>query len=258
MTDTTRPFSFDDLRELRGQAHRLHPQFQSTQPPAGAPSRSVASPPIAPQAEGRLRRSKHHADSRPSSPRRRTRSAPTGRRASRASAATASAAELRPPRRSTRPTLRRWLKRSVSPARLRWRLPLAKLPQPPEQTDDSSKVGDRIRFDTHSNLGIREDVVRQKFNQIMMREPYARNEELPALVLTRHSWCLERDGPRRNRWIVAYPALQDALVRAFNCSSERPSNSPGRVGTASFIDGRAVKVEKTDDNCVTMTWSSSE
>jgi hypothetical protein len=55
------------------------------------------------------------------------------------------------------------------------------------------KVGDRIRFDTHSNLGVSEDVVREKFIQTTLLEPYARNTEAPALVLTEHSWCFEAD-----------------------------------------------------------------
>jgi hypothetical protein len=53
------------------------------------------------------------------------------------------------------------------------------------------KVGDRVRFDTHSNLGVREDVVREKFIQIILLEPYARNTQAPALVLTEHSWTFE-------------------------------------------------------------------
>jgi hypothetical protein len=54
-------------------------------------------------------------------------------------------------------------------------------------------IGDRVRFDTHSNLGVCEDVVRDKFTQTILLEPYARNERVPALILSNFSWCRESD-----------------------------------------------------------------
>ena len=45
------------------------------------------------------------------------------------------------------------------------------------------KVGDRVRFDTHSNIGIREDVVRTCFIQTDTL-----GNAFPAVVLTEHSW----------------------------------------------------------------------
>jgi hypothetical protein len=54
-------------------------------------------------------------------------------------------------------------------------------------------IGDRVRFDTHSNLGVREDIVRGLFTYETILEPYARNERGPALTLTAHSWCRESD-----------------------------------------------------------------
>lgn len=55
----------------------------------------------------------------------------------------------------------------------------------------SIKVSDRILFDTHSNLGVREDVVRGKFAAETLLEPYARNTKAAALTLTHHSWTFE-------------------------------------------------------------------
>lgn len=45
------------------------------------------------------------------------------------------------------------------------------------------KVGDRVRFDTNSNIGIREDVVRMCFIQTD-----SLGNVFPAVVLTEHSW----------------------------------------------------------------------
>ncbi len=50
------------------------------------------------------------------------------------------------------------------------------------------RVGDRVRFDTNSNLGIHEDVVRECFMQTTVLQPYAENLTFPAVVLTQHSW----------------------------------------------------------------------
>ena len=50
------------------------------------------------------------------------------------------------------------------------------------------QVGDLVRFDTHSNLGICEDVVRELFVQELLLEPYARNRTEFAVVLTNYSW----------------------------------------------------------------------
>jgi hypothetical protein len=47
----------------------------------------------------------------------------------------------------------------------------------------SVKVGDRVRFDTNSNIGIREDVVRTCFMQTD-----SLGSTYPAVVLTEHSW----------------------------------------------------------------------
>ena len=44
-------------------------------------------------------------------------------------------------------------------------------------------VGDRVRFDTNSNLGIREDVVRECFIQTD-----SLGGSFPAVVLTHYSW----------------------------------------------------------------------
>ena len=44
-------------------------------------------------------------------------------------------------------------------------------------------VGDKVRFDTHSNIGIREDVVRECFMQ-----DDSLGNSFPAVVLTEHSW----------------------------------------------------------------------
>ena len=54
-------------------------------------------------------------------------------------------------------------------------------------------IGDRVRFETHSNLGVREDIVRDKVEIVITREPYARNETVAALILTEFSWCRESD-----------------------------------------------------------------
>ena len=45
------------------------------------------------------------------------------------------------------------------------------------------KAGDRVRFDTNSNIGIREDVVREAFIQ-----HDSLGHSFPAVVLTEHSW----------------------------------------------------------------------
>lgn len=45
------------------------------------------------------------------------------------------------------------------------------------------KVGDRIRFDTNSNIGVREDIVRECFIQTD-----SLGNSFPAVVLTEHSW----------------------------------------------------------------------
>lgn len=50
------------------------------------------------------------------------------------------------------------------------------------------RVGDRIRFDTQTNLGVIEDTIRALFMQTVYLEPYARNQTFPAAVLTEHSW----------------------------------------------------------------------
>jgi hypothetical protein len=55
------------------------------------------------------------------------------------------------------------------------------------------KVGDRIRFNTNSNLGVQSDTMRGCFMQHVLLEPYARNEMRPALLLTEHSWCFVDD-----------------------------------------------------------------
>lgn len=44
-------------------------------------------------------------------------------------------------------------------------------------------VGAKVRFDTHSNIGIREDVVRTCFIQ-----QDTLGNSFPAVVLTKHSW----------------------------------------------------------------------
>jgi hypothetical protein len=44
-------------------------------------------------------------------------------------------------------------------------------------------LGDKVRFDTHSNIGIREDVVRMCFIQ-----HDTLGNSFPAVVLTEHSW----------------------------------------------------------------------
>jgi hypothetical protein len=44
-------------------------------------------------------------------------------------------------------------------------------------------VGDRVRFDTHSNIGVREDIVRECFIQSDTLGNW-----FPAVVLTEHSW----------------------------------------------------------------------
>lgn len=49
-------------------------------------------------------------------------------------------------------------------------------------------VGDRVKFDTHSNLGICEDTVRELFTQHTTL-----GESGPALVLTSYSWCWVAD-----------------------------------------------------------------
>ena len=85
-----------------------------------------------------------------------------------------------------------------------------------------------------------------------MREPYARNEELPALVLTEHSWCLERDVLDVTKWIVTYPGITQDLVRAFDNEAEAKQFARTRRDRE-LHRWRAVKVEKSDDNCVTMT-----
>jgi hypothetical protein len=59
------------------------------------------------------------------------------------------------------------------------------------------KVGDRIRFDTNSNIGVREDVVRACFIQ-----HDSLGNSYPAVVLTEHSWTplahvLDIDRPKR-------------------------------------------------------------
>jgi hypothetical protein len=45
------------------------------------------------------------------------------------------------------------------------------------------KAGDRVKFDTNSNIGIREDVVRECFMQ-----HDSLGNVFPAVVLTEHSW----------------------------------------------------------------------
>jgi hypothetical protein len=121
-------------------------------------------------------------------------------------------------------------------------------------TQREFKVGDRIRFDTHSNLGIREDVVRAKFTQTITLEPYARNVTAPALVLTEHSWCLESDVVTQQRiFLVAYTddegpyavafstrELADAFAATF---SDRQDNRGGCTVIDSFVDQAGALVE---------------
>jgi hypothetical protein len=56
--------------------------------------------------------------------------------------------------------------------------------------DGRIKVGSRVlvRSDAQGESPYR-DVVRGVFTQHVLREPYARNEEVEALVLTERSWC---------------------------------------------------------------------
>jgi len=50
------------------------------------------------------------------------------------------------------------------------------------------RVGDVVRVKSHSNLPDFEDTIRDIFIQTVCREPYARNTQMPAAVLTTHSW----------------------------------------------------------------------
>lgn len=52
--------------------------------------------------------------------------------------------------------------------------------------------GDRIRF-RHLDGTIADDVVRKTFLAEILLRPYAPNMLAPALALTNHSWCFEKD-----------------------------------------------------------------
>jgi len=53
-------------------------------------------------------------------------------------------------------------------------------------------IGDRVTFRRADGIKVN-DVVRLPFTAHILLEPFARNTEAPALVLTEHSWCLVSD-----------------------------------------------------------------
>ena len=67
------------------------------------------------------------------------------------------------------------------------------------------QVGDRVKFRRLDGV-IATDTVRALFTQTTMLEPYARNEQASALVLTKHSWCFVSDVVRVVKRITALPS----------------------------------------------------
>ncbi len=76
------------------------------------------------------------------------------------------------------------------------------------------RVGDRVRFDTNSNLGVREDIVRACFVQTD-----SLGNSFPAVVLMEHSWT----------------ALTSIVAR-----------TPRLVGNVTSFDGRYFVVDCPD------------